>query len=70
MVSTYTTNFSLEKMATGDQSGTWGATTNHNWDIVDRLTSYKAITLSSASETLTIREASPGSGTENLQNGM
>ena len=70
MVSTYTSNFSMEKMATGDQSGTWGATTNHNWDIVDRLTAYLAVTLSSTSETLTVREASPGSGTENLQNGM
>jgi len=71
MASSYTTGFSLEKIATGEQSGTWGTTSNHNWDIVDRLASYKAVALSDASTaTLTIREASPGSGTENLQDGM
>jgi hypothetical protein len=71
MASSYTTGFSIEKMATGDQSGTWGTTSNHNWDIVDRLASYKAVALSDASTaTLTVREASPGSGTENLQDGM
>ena len=71
MASTYTTGFSFEKIATGEQSGTWGTTSNHNWDIVDRLASYKAVALSDASTaTLTVREASPGSGTENLQDGM
>lgn len=72
MASSYTTNFSIEKMATGDQSGTWGTTTNHNFDILDRITSYKAvaITTNADTHTLTVREASPGSGTENLQDGM
>jgi hypothetical protein len=72
MASSYTTNFSIEKMATGDQSGTWGTTTNHNFDILDRIGSYKAvaITTNADTHTLTIREASPGSGTENLQDGM
>ena len=72
MASSYTTNFSIEKMATGDQSGTWGTTTNHNFDILDRIVSYKsvAITTNADTHTLTIREASPGSGTENLQDGM
>ena len=71
MASSYTTGFSFEKIATGEQSGTWGTTSNHNWDIVDRLASYKAVALSDASTaTLTVREASPGSGTENLQDGM
>ena len=71
MASTYTTGFSLEKIGSGEQAGTWGTTSNHNWDIVDRLASYKAVALSDASTaTLTVREASPGSGTENLQNGM
>ena len=71
MASTYTTGFSLEKIGSGEQAGTWGTTTNHNLDIVDRLASYKAIALSDASTaTLTVREASPGSGTENLQDGM
>ena len=71
MASTYTTGFSIEKIGSGEQAGTWGTTSNHNWDIVDRLASYKAVALSDASTaTLTVREASPGSGTENLQNGM
>ena len=71
MAATYTTGFSLEKIGSGEQAGTWGTTSNHNWDIVDRLASYKAVALSDASTaTLTVREASPGSGTENLQDGM
>ena len=58
-------------MADGDQTGDWGTTTNFNFDILDRITAYKAVALSDASTaTLTVREASPGSGTENLQNGM
>ena len=67
MASTYTTGFSFEKIATGEQSGTWGTTSNHNWDIVDRLASYKAvaITTNADTHTLTVRE-----GTENLQDGM
>ena len=71
MASSYTTNFGIEEMATGDQSGDWGTTTNFNFDILDRITAYKAVALSDASTaTLTVREASPGSGTENLQDGM
>ena len=70
MVSTYTTNLGIEKIATGEQSGTWGDTTNFNIDILDRLISYKAVGLTGTTHTLTVREASPGSGTENLQDGM
>jgi len=36
MASTYTTNSGIEKIATGEQSGTWGNTTNLNFDIIDR----------------------------------
>ena len=39
MPSTYTTNGGIEKIASGEQSGTWGTTTNTNFDIIDRLTS-------------------------------
>ena len=71
MASTYTTGFSIEKIGSGEQAGTWGTTSNHNWDIVDRLASYKAVALSDASTaTLTVREASPDSGTANTQDGM
>ena len=37
MPSTYTES-GLELIASGEQSGTWGDTTNTNWQIVDRLT--------------------------------
>jgi len=72
MASTYSTSLGIEKMATGDQSGAWGTTTNHNWDILDRISGYTtvAITTDADTATLTVREASPGSGTENLQDGM
>ncbi len=71
MASSYSTSLGIEKMATGDQSGAWGTTSNHNWDILDRISAYTAIALSDASTaTLTVREASPDAGTENLQNGM
>ena len=30
MASTYSTNLALELIGTGDQSGTWGSTTNTN----------------------------------------
>ena len=46
MASSYSTNFKIEKMATGDQSGTWGTTTNHNFDILDRIAAFKAVALS------------------------
>ncbi len=36
MPSTYTTNNGLEKIGTGEQSGTWGDTTNLNFDILDQ----------------------------------
>ena len=70
MASTFTTGFGIEKIGSGEQSGAWGTTTNHNLDILDRIASYKAVALSGSTHTLTVREASPGSGTENLQDGM
>jgi hypothetical protein len=70
MASSYTTSFGIEKIATGEQAGSWGTTTNHNADILDRIAAYTAVALSGTTHTLTVREASPGSGTENLQDGM
>jgi hypothetical protein len=70
MASSYTTVFGIEEMASGDQSGAWGTTTNYNFDIVDRIGSFKEVTISGTSHTLTVREASPGSGTSNVQDGM
>ena len=54
MASTYAPNTGLELIRNGEQSGTWGTTTNNNLNIVDRLTNgVLEITLSSTSKTLT-----------------
>lgn len=53
MPSTYTTNGGIEKIATGEQSGSWGDTTNTNFDILDRITNgVGSITLSGTSSNL------------------
>jgi len=71
MASSYSTNFKIEKMATGDQSGAWGTTTNFNFDILDRIAAYKSVALSDASTaTLTVAASSPSSGSSNVQDGM
>jgi hypothetical protein len=49
MASTYTVNIGIEKPGTGDQSGTWGTTTNTNFDIIDQATNGVAtVTLAAA----------------------
>jgi|GEM_PF-2315660 len=49
MPSTYTVNLGIEKPATGEQSGTWGDTTNVNFDILDQaINGAISITLASA----------------------
>ena len=63
MASTYTTNGGIELIPTGEQSGTWGTTTNTNWNIVDRLTNgVGAITLSGTTHTLTTSERALSDG--------
>jgi hypothetical protein len=71
MASSFSTNYGFEKITTGEQSGTWGTTTNYNFDILDRITAYAAVALSDASTaTLTVRAASPTDGADNTQAGM
>lgn len=70
MPSTFTNNFAIEKIATGEQSGTWGDTTNYNVDIFDRLAGYTQITMTSTTETLQVSAATPTSGASNLEDGM
>ena len=70
MASSFTTSLGIEEMVTGEKSGTWGTISNFNWDIMDRITAYTSVALSGTTHTLTVREASPGTGTENLQDGM
>jgi hypothetical protein len=55
MASTYTTNTGIEKPGTGEQSGTWGTTTNENFDIIDRaLSGVTSIALTTNSDTSTL----------------
>jgi len=63
MPSTYTTNGGIEKIASGEQSGTWGATTNDNFDIIDRLTNgVTTLTLTGASSNLTTSDGALSDG--------
>ena len=63
MASTYTSNSGIEKPGSGEQSGTWGATTNTNFDIIDRaLSGVGTITLSGTTHTLTTSDGAASDG--------
>ena len=63
MGSTYTSSGGIEKIGLGEQSGTWGSTTNNNFDIIDRLINgVGAITLSGTTHTLTTSDGSLSNG--------
>jgi hypothetical protein len=63
MASTYTVNTGIELIADGEQSGTWGDTTNTNLQIVDRLTSgVGTITLSGTTHTLSTSDGALSEG--------
>ena len=63
MASTYTANTGVEKIGTGEQSGTWGTTTNLNLDIIDRaINGVGAITLSATTHTLTTTDGALSDG--------
>lgn len=63
MASSYTSNTGIEKPATGEQAGTWGTTTNTNFDIIDRaLNGVGAVTLSGTTHTLTTSDGSLSDG--------
>ena len=63
MPSTYTTNGGIEKIATGEQSGSWGDTTNLNFDIIDRITNgVGSIALSGTSSNLQTSDGSLSDG--------
>lgn len=63
MASSYTSNTGIEKPATGEQSGTWGTTTNTNFDIIDRaINGVGAITLSGTTHTLSTTDGTLSDG--------
>ena len=69
MASTYTANLGVEKIGSGEQSGTWGTTTNLNLDIIDRaINGVVAISLSSTSHTLTTTDGALSEGGHKLLN--
>ena len=54
MASTYTANSGIEKPGSGEQSGTWGTTTNTNFDIIDRVLNGVGFITLSGTNTVTI----------------
>ncbi len=62
-MATYTTNSGIKKIATGDESGTWGTSTNTNFDIIDRVAAGVGdITLSGTTHPLTTSDGSASDG--------
>ena len=63
MASTYTANLGIEKPGSGEQSGTWGTTTNTNFDIIDRaINGVVALTLTGTTTTLTTSDGALSDG--------
>jgi len=63
MASTYTDNTGIEQPGPGEQSGTWGTTTNRNFDIIDRsLNGVGDITLTGPTKTLTTSDGAVSEG--------
>ena len=66
MASTYSTDLSLELVATGEKAGLWGAITNTNLQLLQTAASgYVEVTLSSGTTTLSLAD---GSATANGKN--
>tara|TARA_R100000149_G_C5877141_1_gene141124 strand:+ start:38 stop:2068 length:2031 start_codon:yes stop_codon:yes gene_type:complete len=72
MASTYTLNNGIQLIGTGDQSGTWGDTTNTNFELIDTsLDGQVVITLGSAGTTGSPNEITINEGTaSNARNRM
>ena len=67
MASTYSTDLSLELVATGEKAGLWGAITNTNLQLLQTATSgYVEVTLSSGTTTLSLADGSATANGKNL----
>ena len=54
-MATYTASNAIKKITTGDESGSWGSSTNNNFDIIDRAANgFVSIALSGTSYTLAL----------------
>ena len=62
MASTYTINPGIEKIGSGEQAGTWGTTTNTNFDIIDRTLNGVVTLTISGNTTLTTSDGSLSNG--------
>ena len=63
MASTYTANLGIEKPGSGEQSGTWGTTTNTNFDIIDRaINGVLDLSLTGTTTTLTTSDGALSDG--------
>ena len=63
MASSYTANIGIEKPSSGDQAGTWGTTTNTNFDIIDRaINGVLSLSLSGTTTTLTTTDGALSDG--------
>ena len=64
MASTYVNDLRLEEMATGDQSGTWGETTNTNLELISEAFSFgtEAITTNADTHTTSIADGATDPG--------
>ena len=62
MPSTYTSNTGIEKPGSGEQSGTWGTTTNSNFDIIDQALHGQAQIVISGNQDLTTNDGSTSDG--------
>ncbi len=59
MASSYTANIGIEKPGSGEQAGTWGTTTNTNFDIIDRaINGVLSLSLTGTTTTLTTTDGS------------
>ena len=63
MASVYTNDLRLEEIGSGEQSGTWGDTTNLNFDIIDTaLNGVVTLSLSGTSSNLTTTDGTVSDG--------
>ena len=63
MASSYTANLGIEKPGSGEQAGTWGTTTNNNFDIIDRaINGVLSLTLTGTTTTLTTSDGALSDG--------
>ena len=62
MASTYTSNTGIEKPGSGEQAGTWGTTTNTNFDIIDQAVHGQVSIAISGSTDLTTSDGATSNG--------